>query len=137
MCYDHIDLYSCVIYPRQKCPGNLVLFILEYTGILFLDYCTNPVLSFRVCWHHSSVSESVTHDETRLMRQAQTLSTEDRDLLGAYHHSFDDERVDLDLVLSLVYKIHSGSQEGSLNLFYRAILSLLSCASSNILPLMG
>ena len=28
---------------RQKCPGNLVLSILEYTGILFLYYCTNPV----------------------------------------------------------------------------------------------
>ena len=38
----NIDLYACVI-PRQKCPGNLVLSILEYTGILFLYYCTNPV----------------------------------------------------------------------------------------------
>ena len=30
--WEHIDLYTCVI-PRQKCPGNLVLSILEYTGI--------------------------------------------------------------------------------------------------------
>ena len=29
---------------RQKCPGNLVLSILEYTGILFLYYGTNPDL---------------------------------------------------------------------------------------------
>ena len=27
----------------QKCPGNLVLPILEYSGILFLFCCTNPV----------------------------------------------------------------------------------------------
>ena len=61
---------------------------------------------------HSSVSESVKHDESQLMKQAQTLSAEDRDLLSAYHHSFDDEKVDIELVLCLIYKIHSGTQEG-------------------------
>ena len=30
--------------PRQKYTGHLVLFIVEYTGILFLYYCTNPVI---------------------------------------------------------------------------------------------
>ena len=29
---------------RQKCPGNLFLSILEYTGILFLYHYTNPAL---------------------------------------------------------------------------------------------
>ncbi|KAK2182376.1 hypothetical protein NP493_355g01027 [Ridgeia piscesae] len=58
-----------------------------------------------------SVSESVKHDESQLMKQAQTLSAEDRDLLRAYHHSFDDEKVDIELVLCLIYKIHSGTQE--------------------------
>ncbi|KAI0208497.1 3'-5' RNA helicase YTHDC2 [Lamellibrachia satsuma] len=59
-----------------------------------------------------SVSESVKHDESQLMKQAQTLTAEDRDLLSAYHHSFDDEKVDIELVLCLIYKIHSGHQEG-------------------------
>lgn len=41
-----------------------------------------------------------------------TLSPEDRDLLNRYHHSFDDEQVDVDLILCLLIKILCTSKNG-------------------------
>ena len=43
-------------------------------------------------------------------------SEEDKELLMAYHHSFDDERVDLDLVVALLTYICDNSQEGMMGL---------------------
>jgi len=57
--------------------------------------------------------EEVTPDESLLMKQSSTLSAEDRDLLARYHHGFDDEKVDIDLIICLLYAIHSQQREGS------------------------
>lgn len=46
-----------------------------------------------------------------------TLSPEDRDLLSRYHHSFDDEQVDVDLILCLLIKILHTSKEGAVLIF--------------------
>ena len=43
---------------------------------------------------------------------ADVTSESERLLLEAYHHSFDDARVNLDLVLGLLHCIHSGKREG-------------------------
>lgn len=40
------------------------------------------------------------------------LSAEDQELLKLYHHSFDDERVDLDLIMDLLHNICSTSSDG-------------------------
>lgn len=45
-------------------------------------------------------------DESSLVQTSGgDLSAEDRELLKAYHHSFDDEKVDLDLIMRLLYNI--------------------------------
>ena len=43
-----INMREQIAIPRQKCPGNLVLSILEYTGIILLYYCTNHVAAYLV-----------------------------------------------------------------------------------------
>lgn len=45
---------------------------------------------------------------------ARELSEEEKELLNLYQHSFDDDRVDIELILSLVIKILSTSKEGTL-----------------------
>ena len=47
-----------------------------------------------------------------MLKQSAVLSPEDRELLSLYHHSFDDEKVDIDLILCLLHKIHASPQEG-------------------------
>ncbi|RLV62739.1 hypothetical protein DV515_00018992, partial [Chloebia gouldiae] len=45
-------------------------------------------------------------DESSLVQKsASELSAEDRELLTACHHSFDDEKVDLDLIMHLLHSI--------------------------------
>ncbi|XP_057177006.1 3'-5' RNA helicase YTHDC2 [Triplophysa rosa] len=66
-------------------------------------------------------------DESSLVQSACDLSSEDQELLKAYHHSFDDERVDLDLILHLLFNICQSSDEGAVLLFlpgYDEIVSL-------------
>ena len=46
-----------------------------------------------------------------------TLSAEDKELLNLYHHSFDDDKVDLELILCLIHHIHSASKEGECVLY--------------------
>jgi len=58
--------------------------------------------------------EEVTPDESLLIKQSSLLTAEDRDLLACYHHGFDDEKVDIDLIICLLYAIHSQSREGRL-----------------------
>lgn len=45
---------------------------------------------------------------------ARELSEEEKELLNLYQHSFDDDKVDIELILSLVIKILSTSKEGML-----------------------
>ena len=51
-------------------------------------------------------------DEAMLVQQASFLSDADRSLLKAYHHAFDDDMVDLDLTLDLLFHIHSTQANG-------------------------
>lgn len=48
---------------------------------------------------------------------ARELSEEEKELLNLYQHSFDDDKVDIELILSLVIKILSTSKEGAVLIF--------------------
>jgi len=67
----------------------------------------------RCCTDRAAIEE-VTPDESLLIKQSAMLSAEDRDLLACYHHGFDDEKVDIDLIICLLYAIHSQSRDGQL-----------------------
>eukprot|EP00071_Canis_lupus_P008857 XP_005626411.1 probable ATP-dependent RNA helicase YTHDC2 [Canis lupus familiaris] len=57
-------------------------------------------------------------DESSLVHtNGSDLSAEDRELLKAYHHSFDDEKVDLDLIMHLLYNICHGCDAGAILIF--------------------
>lgn len=57
--------------------------------------------------------ESGNLDESSLVQASgNDLGAEDRELLKAYHHSFDDEKVDLDLIMHLLYNICNSSDGG-------------------------
>ncbi|GCB60814.1 3'-5' RNA helicase YTHDC2 isoform X1 [Scyliorhinus torazame] len=45
------------------------------------------------------------------------LSQEDKEVLSVYHHSFDDEKVDLDLIMHLLYNIFQSSDDGAVLIF--------------------
>ncbi|XP_015704895.1 3'-5' RNA helicase YTHDC2 isoform X2 [Coturnix japonica] len=67
-------------------------------------------------------------DESSLVQAGgNDLGAEDRELLKAYHHSLDDEKVDLDLIMHLLHNICSSSDGGSILVFlpgYDEIISL-------------
>lgn len=52
---------------------------------------------------------------------ARELSEEEKELLNLYQHSFDDDKVDIELILSLVIKILSTSKEGMLIIKTKAL----------------
>lgn len=57
----------------------------------------------------------------------EAISEEDKELLDIYCHSFDDDKVDLDLILCLLQKINSSRDEGAVLVFlpgYDEIVSL-------------
>ncbi|KAG8456301.1 hypothetical protein GDO86_002185 [Hymenochirus boettgeri] len=57
-------------------------------------------------------------DEMSLVQAVgNSLSTEDQELLKAYHHSFDDEKVDLDLIMHILYNICQNSDTGAILIF--------------------
>lgn len=57
-------------------------------------------------------------DESSLVQtNGNDLSAEDRELLKAYHHSFDDEKVDLDLIMHLLYNICHSCDAGAVLIF--------------------
>ena len=61
----------------------------------------------------SAGTEQTPHlDEQLLVKQSASLTPEDRELLNIYHHSFDDEKVDLDFIIALLRKIHTDGKEG-------------------------
>ncbi|XP_013405941.1 probable ATP-dependent RNA helicase YTHDC2 [Lingula anatina] len=51
-------------------------------------------------------------DEDLLKETEMTVSEEDKQLLNLYHHSFDDDKVDTDLILALLHKIQDSQEEG-------------------------
>uniref|UniRef100_A0A493TAM6 RNA helicase n=1 Tax=Anas platyrhynchos platyrhynchos TaxID=8840 RepID=A0A493TAM6_ANAPP len=67
-------------------------------------------------------------DESSLVQSSgNDLEAEDRELLKAYHHSFDDEKVDLDLIMHILYNICHTSDSGAILIFlpgYDEIVSL-------------
>ncbi|XP_053787405.1 3'-5' RNA helicase YTHDC2-like isoform X8 [Vidua chalybeata] len=67
-------------------------------------------------------------DESSLVQNSGSdLSAEDRELLAAYHHSFDDEKVDLDLIMHLLHSICHSCDAGAVLIFlpgYDEIVSL-------------
>ncbi|XP_062844381.1 3'-5' RNA helicase YTHDC2 [Trichomycterus rosablanca] len=67
---------------------------------------------------HISSLEAGQLDESSLVQSASgELSAEDQELLKAYHYSFDDEKVDLDLIMHLLYNICQSSDEGAVLIF--------------------
>ncbi|XP_074473095.1 3'-5' RNA helicase YTHDC2 isoform X3 [Sebastes fasciatus] len=57
-------------------------------------------------------------DESTLVQCGSTeMSTEEQELLKLYHHSFDDERVDLDLIMDLLHNICSTTGDGAVLIF--------------------
>ncbi|XP_054253200.1 3'-5' RNA helicase YTHDC2 [Indicator indicator] len=67
-------------------------------------------------------------DESSLVQtNSSDLSVEERELLKAYHHSFDDEKVDLDLIMHLLCNICQSYDAGAILIFlpgYDEIVSL-------------
>lgn len=55
-------------------------------------------------------------DESSLVQaDGSNLSEEEQELLKVYHHSFDDERVDLDLIMHVLYNICQSSESGTVS----------------------
>ncbi|XP_044189523.1 3'-5' RNA helicase YTHDC2 isoform X1 [Thunnus albacares] len=74
------------------------------------------------------LGEASSLDESTLVQCGSAeLSTEDQELLKLYHHSFDDEWVDLDLIMDLLHNICSTTTDGATLIFlpgYDEIVSL-------------
>ncbi|XP_062334436.1 3'-5' RNA helicase YTHDC2 isoform X1 [Osmerus eperlanus] len=67
---------------------------------------------------HQSSLESGKLDELSLVQSASNeLSAEDQELLKVYHHSFDDEKVDLDIIMHLLHNICTSSDDGAVLIF--------------------
>ncbi|XP_056313163.1 3'-5' RNA helicase YTHDC2 [Danio aesculapii] len=76
---------------------------------------------------HIWCAEASPQDEASLLQNSCELSCEDQELLKAYHHSFDDEKVDLQLILHLLHNICQSSDQGAVLIFlpgYDEIVSL-------------
>ncbi|XP_053911310.1 3'-5' RNA helicase YTHDC2 [Cuculus canorus] len=77
---------------------------------------------------YSALVESGNMDESSLVQTSDgDLSAEDRELLKAYHHSFDGEKVDLDLIMHLLYNICHSYGAGTILIFlpgYDEVVSL-------------
>lgn len=77
---------------------------------------------------HIWCAEASPQDEASLLQNSSCeLSCEDQELLKAYHHSFDDEKVDLQLILHLLHSICQSSDQGAVLIFlpgYDEIVSL-------------
>ena len=76
-------------------------------------YLDNLVFSFVYCRAVSEgLGDTEPHDIEQLEKESDELSEADKLLLDAYHRSWDDSKVDLELVLALLHLIHSGKREG-------------------------
>ncbi|XP_041370241.1 3'-5' RNA helicase YTHDC2-like isoform X2 [Gigantopelta aegis] len=80
-----------------------------------------------------TVTETGTLEDLSL-QESEEVSAEDKELLNIYHHSFDDEHVDIDLVTSLVHNITTSKKEGAILIFlpgYDDIVSLRDSISED------
>ncbi|KAM4050942.1 3'-5' RNA helicase YTHDC2 isoform 2-T5 [Anomaloglossus baeobatrachus] len=67
---------------------------------------------------YSASLEPGSLDESSLVQtESSSLSAEDQELLKAYHYSFDDEKVDLDLIMHILYNICQNSDSGAILIF--------------------
>ncbi|KAM4614595.1 3'-5' RNA helicase YTHDC2 isoform 2-T2 [Polymixia lowei] len=67
---------------------------------------------------YTSLLELGDLDESSLVQLGKVeLSADEQELLQSYHHSFDDERVDLDLIMHLLHNICSTSDDGAVLIF--------------------
>uniref|UniRef100_A0A6I8SLL3 3'-5' RNA helicase YTHDC2 n=1 Tax=Xenopus tropicalis TaxID=8364 RepID=A0A6I8SLL3_XENTR len=67
---------------------------------------------------YSASLETEDLDENTLVQSdGNDLSIEDRELLKAYHHSFDDEKVDLDLIMHVLFNICQITDTGAILIF--------------------
>ncbi|XP_041816133.1 3'-5' RNA helicase YTHDC2-like isoform X2 [Chelmon rostratus] len=66
-------------------------------------------------------------DESALVQCGSAeLSTEDQELLKLYHHSFDDERVDLDLIMDLLHNICTTAGDGAVLIFLPGYVEIVA-----------
>lgn len=72
---------------------------------------TNDRMSL-YCNIFSAATEDAVSEDSVLTQNLANVSVEDKALLARYHHGFDDEKVDIDLMVCLLYKLHSQQQEG-------------------------
>ena len=78
---------------------------------------------FFFIWHLSAATQSNPTNDIDLEKQhSAEISEEDKELLQAYHHSFDDERVDLNLIVALLTYICDNSQEGEVSSLLKGVL---------------
>ena len=40
------------------------------------------------------------------------IAEEDKELLDIYHHSFNDDNIDLDLLMTILHEVHSSQDKG-------------------------
>ncbi|XP_075692702.1 3'-5' RNA helicase YTHDC2 isoform X3 [Rhinoderma darwinii] len=67
---------------------------------------------------YSASLEPSTLDESSLVQaESSSLSVEEQELLKAYHYSFDDEKVDLDLIMHILHYICQNSDSGAILIF--------------------
>lgn len=60
----------------------------------------------------SAATEDSSPVDMAQAKSTTTISSEDQELLARYHHGFDDEKVDIDLIACLLFKLHSQQHEG-------------------------
>ncbi|XP_076615090.1 3'-5' RNA helicase YTHDC2 isoform X1 [Chaetodon auriga] len=66
-------------------------------------------------------------DESALVQRGSVaLSAEEQELLKLYHHSFDDERVDLDLIMDLLENICSTTGDGAVLIFLPGYVEIVA-----------
>ena len=58
------------------------------------------------------------------------ISPEDRELLSMYQHSFDDDKVDTQLVAELLLKIHTTQPEGAILVFLPGYDDIVSVSNA-------
>ena len=83
----------------------LLLLLLQLEFILLILHVSLIIKS-------RAAMENGEDDEAYLLKNSETLSQEDKDLLNLYHSTFDDDKVDIDLIVCLLIKIHSLPQPG-------------------------
>ncbi|KAG8598146.1 hypothetical protein GDO81_002511 [Engystomops pustulosus] len=67
---------------------------------------------------YSASLEPSNLDESSLVQaESSSLSVEEQELLKAYHYSFDDEKVDLDLIMHILHNICQNSDSGAILIF--------------------